>query len=518
MPKTDKVNGQIKVVVRNRPNTNEEHGNLVQNLDERILIFDPPQESNWSRSRSAGPGSVSKDGHSNSRLGLNTPNSAVRGSRAKSAEPNQSVCRKNGVPSNPLSKARGRSRHKEHKFVFDHVFNELSKQEDVYEETVQPLIDKVFDGYNCSCFCYGATGAGKTYTMSGTNTKPGIMYRAVNEIYDKIKAEKEKEFDVYVQFCEVYNERVHDLLVSKPVATQREEEKVAPEPKKVLKNSTKSNLSTNKRNARSTSANRKGATGLKKSAEPGPTKELKDKDKPEIELRPDLPVLEKNNQVMIQGLKRWRAPDSSQLMNLLSLGNKNRTQHATDANEQSSRSHAIFTIVVSQREKTAKINSTARMSKLVLVDLAGSERAAKVTIGRGISRLREGANINKSLLALGSVINALADMTKKGKNGSTGSKTGPTKNYVNYRNSKLTRIIKDVLGGNCFTVMIANVSSNDSNYEDTWNTLSYANRAKNIKASVTKSEFNVNASIAHYKDIATKQAEEIEELKVWGES
>ena len=485
---TNSVNGQISVFVRTRPNTANEQGNLVENLDERILIFDPPVEKffnnenqiSWQeqkRSQSAGPSSIKKPSTKATKMTRNRPSSVG---------PSKEPARK-GVPSNPLLKTRGRTRHKEHKFAFDNVFNQFAGQDTVYEKTVQPLIDKVFDGYNCSCFCYGATGAGKTYTMSGTNTKPGIMYRAVQDIYQKIKNQSEKEFDVYVTFCEVYNERVHDLLKRNPNLDQRTNEITKEEPK----------------NSRPKSALKNRRPTSSSSTSAAVTEESRKKPKYEKDLRPDLQVLERNGKVEIPDLALVPAPEVERLMSLLNFGNNNRTQHATDANAQSSRSHAIFTIILRQKEKTAKINSTARMSKLVLVDLAGSERAAKVTAGRGASRLREGANINKSLLALGSVINALADKAKN-----KGSKS-----FVNYRNSKLTRIIKDVLGGNCFTVMIANVSGDNRSYDDTWNTLCYANRAKNIKANVTKSEFNVTASIAHYKDIATKQAEEIAKLK-----
>ena len=163
----------------------------------------------------------------------------------------------------------------------------------------------------------------------------------------------------------------------------------------------------------------------------------------------------------------------------------------------------FFKILFSKKNNFPK-TSCHTMSKLVLVDLAGSERAAKVTANRHANRLREGANINKSLLALGSVINALAARSKPG---------ADKKGFVNYRNSKLTRILKDSLGGNCFTVMIANISPADSTYEDTWNTLCYANRAKSIKANVKKSQVSVSASVAHYRDIANQQSDEIKDLK-----
>ena len=153
-------------------------------------------------------------------------------------------------------------------------------------------------------------------------------------------------------------------------------------------------------------------------------------------------------------------------MNLLMIGNKRRTTQATNANQTSSRSHAVFQINVSKISRTKNINVETLSGKLSLIDLAGSERGT-VTENRGI-RLMEGAKINRSLLALANCINALGDKNKKGF-------------FVPYRDSKLTRLLKDSLGGNCKTVMTANISPASSQFQETINTLKYANRAKNIK-------------------------------------
>jgi len=469
----------IRVVVRTRPLAADERGCLVQMLDDQILVFDAADSgaptafgSNaFSRPQSQ-PAPKSKNGKNGQ---------TSKNNRSKSAD-----SRRKGVPSAPLKKTRGRTRHKEHKFAFDFVFDKNSKQEEVYQQTARPLIDKLIEGYNCSCFAYGATGAGKTYTMSGTATKPGIMYRAVTELYTQIRdLVDKKDIDLFVTFCEVYNERIHDLLVEKPGLKDETSE-----------NPDKSNI------IEQSEVDKKldGHTPKKSTK----TSNLNKKEESDVPKRPDLTILEKNGDIQIQGLSLHKAPKSDILMHLLAFGNKNRTQHATDANATSSRSHAVFTVYVRQRDKTAELKSTYTMSKLVLVDLAGSERAAKVTANRHANRLREGANINKSLLALGSVINALAARSKPG---------ADKKGFVNYRNSKLTRILKDSLGGNCFTVMIANISPADSTYEDTWNTLCYANRAKSIKANVKKSQVSVSASVAHYRDIANKQSDEIKDLK-----
>ena len=162
----------------------------------------------------------------------------------------------------------------------------------------------------------------------------------------------------------------------------------------------------------------------------------------------------------------------NEILNLLKKGNKNITIEETDANKASSRSHAILQIKISFKEKYNKNeNNEVRFGKLNLIDLTGNERASTTT-NRGL-RLIEGANINKSLLTLGNCINALAGKNKKG-----------SKIYVPYRDSKLTRLLKDSLGGNSRTVMIANISPFIYNFDDTYNTLKYAEKAKIIKTRV----------------------------------
>ena len=185
-------------------------------------------------------------------------------------------------------------------------------------------------------------------------------------------------------------------------------------------------------------------------------------------------------------------------MNLLLLGNKRRTTEATNANQTSSRSHAVFQIQVMSVPKTKNIAIETVCGKLSLIDLAGSERGT-VTENRGI-RLREGAKINRSLLALANCINALGDKSKKGF-------------FVPYRDSKLTRLLKDSLGGNCKTVMIANISPASTQLEETLNTLKYASRAKNIKTKVVSNKKMVSIHIAEYKNIINDLRSEIDELK-----
>ncbi|XP_035915186.1 kinesin-like protein KIF18A [Anopheles stephensi] len=205
-----------------------------------------------------------------------------------------------------------------------------------------------------------------------------------------------------------------------------------------------------------------------------------------------LKLREDSNGVVVSGLVLKQIHNAAELLDLLALGNRNRTQHPTDANAESSRSHAIFQVHIRMVEKKTGQKRTVKLS---MIDLAGSERAAS-TKGLGI-RFKEGANINKSLLALGNCINKLADGLK----------------HIPYRDSNLTRILKDSLGGNCQTVMIANISPSSQTYDDTYNTLKYASRAKKIRTIVRQNIVPSNVPKEFLVKKVNEQAEEIERLK-----
>ncbi|XP_053546765.1 kinesin-like protein KIF18B [Bombina bombina] len=378
--------GNVSVVVRVRPpNQREQEGNqhcVVQVVDHNILIFDP-EESETS-----------------------------------------------GVFSNLKAYDGTKRKGKDLKFIFDNVFGENSKQQDVFEHTTKEILDGVLNGYNCSVFAYGATGAGKTHTMLGTEADPGVMYLTMVELYHRIEAIKEeKQCDVLISYLEVYNEQIQDLL----------------EPK--------------------------GFLAIREDPQKG---------------------------VVVQGLSFHQPKSAEQLLQMLADGNRNRTQHPTDANASSSRSHAVFQIYVKQQDRVASINQDVRVAKMSLIDLAGSERAS-ATNAKG-ERQREGANINRSLLALINVINALADAKNK-------------KTHIPYRDSKLTRLLKDSIGGNCRTVMIAAVSPSFLSYDDTYNTLKYANRAKEIKLSLKSNVINLDCHISKYAAICEELKAEVAELK-----
>ncbi|XP_053562914.1 kinesin-like protein KIF19 [Bombina bombina] len=201
--------------------------------------------------------------------------------------------------------------------------------------------------------------------------------------------------------------------------------------------------------------------------------------------------------IQVAGITEVSTINAKEIMQLLMRGNKQRTQEPTAANKTSSRSHAILQVTVRQKSRVKNITQEIRVGRLFMIDLAGSERASQ-TQNRG-QRMKEGAHINRSLLALGNCINALSERV--------GNK------YVNYRDSKLTRLLKDSLGGNSRTVMIAHISPASSAFEESRNTLAYADRAKNIKTRVKRNLLNVSYHIAQYTSIISDLRNEIHRLK-----
>ncbi|XP_069373636.1 kinesin-like protein KIF19 [Paralichthys olivaceus] len=202
-------------------------------------------------------------------------------------------------------------------------------------------------------------------------------------------------------------------------------------------------------------------------------------------------------EIQVAGITEVSTINAQEIMELLMKGNKQRTQEPTAANQTSSRSHAVLQVAVKQQSRCRDVLQEVRFARLFMIDLAGSERAAQ-TQNRG-QRLKEGAHINRSLLALGNCINALSE-----KNGTK---------YVNYRDSKLTRLLKDSLGGNSRTVMIAHISPASVAFEESRNTLTYADRAKNIRTRVKKNLINVSYHIAQYTNIISDLRSEIQRLK-----
>ena len=374
------------------------------------------------------------------------------------------------------------SRHKDLHYGFDHVFPSSATQSQVYQATAGRLIARVLDGYNATVFAYGATGAGKTHTMIGTAAQPGVMVQTMHDLFNGMRQRETGKYEVSVSYMEVYNEQIRDLLSPSPTASP-------------------------------------------------------------LQLRE-----ERDGSMTIAGLSSHTPSSAAEVFRMLERGNQRRTQSATEANAQSSRSHAILQVTLKRRDLEAgKTASRVRVAKLSLIDLAGSERAA-VSKNRG-QTLKEGANINRSLLALGNCINQLAARSKqaapatdhsaaadahkpqprtprrahnhRGKenkqplaaavNGTATLAAAPA-SFVPYRDSKLTRLLKDSLGGNCLTVMIANVSPSALSSEDSHNTLKYANRAKDIEVRVEKNERSVGWHVSQYEE---RMKEMREEIQMW---
>ncbi|KAG8903387.1 kinesin-like protein Klp5 [Tulasnella sp. 403] len=329
----------------------------------------------------------------------------------------------------------GSKRYKDQRFTFDRVFDETAQQVDVFEQTTKPLLDGLLDGFNATVFAYGATGCGKTHTISGTESDPGIIYLTMTELFAKIEERKDDMLvEVSLSFLEIYNEEIRDLLVN------------------------------------SQGAPRGG-----------------------LQMRED-----KSNRIIVASLSELHPKNADEVKMLVLEGNTRRTQSPTHANQTSSRSHAVLQINVAQTPRTASTTEERTMATLSIIDLAGSERAS-ATRNMG-DRMVEGANINKSLLALGNCINALCE---------SGNRT----RHVPYRNSKLTRLLKFSLGGNCKTVMIVCVAPTSAHFEDTQNTLKYANRAKEIKTKVSRNFINVDRHVGQYVEAINRLNCEVAELK-----
>ena len=335
------------------------------------------------------------------------------------------------------------NRSREKRYAFDHAFDENASQHDIYMATTEKLLGGIMDGFNASCFAYGATGAGKTYTMLGNTSQPGCMVLTVGELFKRITSADSKAYRVYLTYLEVYNENIRDLL--------------------------------------------NPTTGY-------------------LDLRED-PV----KGICVAGITEFTTATVEETMELLHRGNLNRSVEPTKKNETSSRSHAVMQIMVEGKDKTPGLSESVRVGKLSMIDLAGSERAS-ATDNRG-ARLVEGANINRSLLALANCINALASESEASARAGRNGRRRVRASFVPYRDSKLTRLLKDSFGGNCRTVMISNVSPAGNQYEETVNSLKYANRAKDIKTKVVQNVIEMDHHVVQYQSIIKHLRAQVEELR-----
>ncbi|XP_076471036.1 kinesin-like protein KIF3B isoform X2 [Babylonia areolata] len=285
-------------------------------------------------------------------------------------------------------------------FTFDAVYDWDSKQQDLYDETVHDLVECVLQGFNGTIFAYGQTGTGKTFTMQGVKSSPELM-GVIPRSFDHV-------------FNHISRSENQQYLVRASYLEIYQEE----------------------------------------------IRDLLSKDQSkrlELKERPDTGVY-------VKDLSSFVTKSVREIEHVMNVGNQNRSVGATNMNEHSSRSHAIFIVTVECSEIGADGENHIRVGKLNMVDLAGSERQAKT--GATGDRLKEATKINLSLSALSNVISALVD-----------AKT----THIPYRDSKLTRLLQDSLGGNSKTTMVANIGPASYNFDETLTTLRYANRAKSIK-------------------------------------
>uniref|UniRef100_A0A8C3TXQ4 Kinesin family member 13B n=1 Tax=Catharus ustulatus TaxID=91951 RepID=A0A8C3TXQ4_CATUS len=298
-------------------------------------------------------------------------------------------------------------------FAYDHCFWSMDEsvkekyagQDVVFKCLGENILQNAFDGYNACIFAYGQTGSGKSYTMMGTADQPGLIPRLCSGLFERAQKEENEEQSFKV---EVSYMEIYNEKVRDLLDPKGSRQSL-----KVREHSVY-----------------------------GP---------------------------YVDGLSKLAVASYKDIESLMSEGNKSRTVAATNMNEESSRSHAVFKIILTHTLYDVQSGTSGeKVGKLSLVDLAGSERATKT--GAAGDRLKEGSNINKSLTTLGLVISALADQA-----------AGKNKNkFVPYRDSVLTWLLKDSLGGNSKTAMVATVSPAADNYDETLSTLRYADRAKNI--------------------------------------
>ncbi|KAH9659247.1 kinesin-like protein KIN-7N [Citrus sinensis] len=329
-----------------------------------------------------------------------------------------------------LRKFENRDDREEREQTHDHVFDETCSNARVYELLTKDIIHAAVEGFNGTVFAYGQTSSGKTFTMNGSADNPGVISLGVKDIFDAIQMMSNREFLVRVSYMEIYNEEINDLLAVENQKLQ-----------------------------------------IHESLEHG---------------------------VFVAGLREEIVNSAEQVLKLIESGEVNRHFGETNMNVRSSRSHTIFRMVIESKGKDNDSSSDSsstdaiRVSVLNLVDLAGSERIAKT--GADGVRLKEGKHINKSLMALGNVINKLSDGVKQ-------------RGHIPYRDSKLTRILQPALGGNAKTSIICTIAPEEDHIEETKGTLQFASRAKRITNCVQVNEILTDAALLK------RQKLEIEELR-----
>ncbi|XP_030854411.1 kinesin-like protein KIF6 [Strongylocentrotus purpuratus] len=311
----------------------------------------------------------------------------------------------------------------EYAFRFEKVFEQKTKQDEIFEYVARDVVDNALMGYNGTIFAYGQTGSGKTFTITGGAERfvdRGIIPRTLSYLYEQYAKNPEYVYTTHISYLELYNESGYDLLDPKHEAAKLE-------------------------------------------------------DLPKVTLMED-----SDGNTQMKNIMTHQASNEEEALNWLFLGDTNRMIAETPMNQASTRSHCIFTIHVSVREAGS---ATLRRAKVHLVDLAGSERVAKTGVGGNL--LKEAKYINLSLHFLEQVIVALSEKSRT---------------HIPYRNSMMTAVLRDSLGGNCMTTMIATCSVEKKNIDESISTCRFAQRVALIKNdAVLNEELDPKLMIAKLK-------------------
>ena len=332
----------------------------------------------------------------------------------------------------------------EYSFQFDQIFNYYSQQSQVYEYSAEFLVRNIFEGFNSTIFAYGSIGSGKSYTMFGTNDKPGIIIRSINQIFNIMKSEEiNNNYDLQMSFYKIYNETIIDLLPDDKGNKSGENIQTP----YIEENLNKINLKNN---------------------------------------------IGKSNKSFFMEITKRNISSPEEAYQIISSGIKNKIKLKKGKNN-SSKAHYIVEINIIKKQSNVEVNNgSKKYGKLILVDLAGFEKVAKVKPNT------DNFYINKSLFTLSNCINGLINNNR---------------NYIPWRDSKLTMILKDYLSGNSKIVMIANISPSFSVIEDTYNTLNFAKKIKRVKTNAQKNTDNQNIHIDKFDSIITSLKDQISNVK-----
>jgi len=333
---------------------------------------------------------------------------------------------------------------KEYNYKFNYILGQNSQQNDVYKYSASFLVNNIFEGFNSTLFTYGSTGSGKTYTMMGTDNNPGLIFRSINQILNIMESNGiNSQYDLQITYFEIYNENIYDLL--------SEEDKNNAKLKKMVENGPK----INKEDEFIKFNNKKNNNGV-------------------------------YNKFFLMGITKKIINSQDEAFQIITEANKKRSTGVTSQNNNSSRSHSVLQVNIVNKAMNIDMENNlnndnliedkenTKYGKFILIDMAGNEKVAEIKPNT------DNFYINKSLFTLTNCINGLIN--------------NKNSNYIPWRDSKLTRLLKDSLNGNSKVVMIANISPSLLVIDDTYNTLNFAKKIKQLKINVQK---NIGNKVIH---------------------